>query len=117
MKYSELHSEWVYDWPQIIDDLEAGLYDREQKHEVCYAAGQWVTCACGNLCFDIPRSFRTGMPIDDELKMLGGQFYIDIDMLCWDVSASKASAARCAIGRLNAIEKRAAELLKMQVAP
>lgn len=63
-------------------------------------AGDWVTCACGNLCKKIPRS-DTGYPMDRKLYDLGCDFYGSIGL------RDKQDAKLI----LKAIEKRSSEIL------
>lgn len=63
-------------------------------------AEDWVTCACGNECAIIPRTYDG--PDDYELNDLGCEFSSNIDDL--DIEA--------AVSTLDAIENRSAELIK-----
>ena len=105
-------SKWVYDWPQIIDDLEADAYTEYGKRDVRRAATSWVTCACGNLCEGISRGWLDA-PNDDDLRYLGADFAIAILNLCDAHTAREreiyAINARCFVFH---IDRRAAELLK-----
>ena len=109
--YAETHSKWIYDWPQIIDDLEHDRYDDEGKFEVYDAASNWPTCACGNQCAALPRD-EEGCPVDKVMEKLGGQFFWSIGSLM--ASSTKlqrevhASRARHYMGL---IEDRARKLL------
>ena len=113
MKYSETKSKWIYDWPTIIDDLEADHYTAAGKNECVKAAANWPTCACGNQCSTIER-LRTGEPYDDELTRRGAFFATDIRALAYNVAAMRDTNAFCARRTLAAIEKRSAELLSAQ---
>ena len=105
-------SQWIYDWPQIIRDLEANAYTESGKRDVLKASESWVTCACGNLCKDIPRG-GGGVPLDDDLSNEGIDFSNNIRKLCRSATAHEreiyAVSARCCLFR---IELRAAEILK-----
>jgi len=101
---------YTYDWPQAIDDLENRCYDAEQCEEIMDAAEDWVTCACGNLCKDIPRD-EDGAPIDKKLWNLGCDFSVAICNLASDGVRNKSIEAARARQILQDIETRAAELL------
>ena len=106
------NTNWIYDWPQIIDDLEADAYTEYGKRDVRKAAGSWVTCACGNLCDEIPRGWL-GMPLDDHLSYAGADFTNAILSLCKAKTVHEREIY--AIGaryHLFRIDRRAAELLK-----
>ena len=64
-------------------------------------AGDWPTCACGQLCKALPRR-QGGEPEDLQLFKAGCEFAYCIDDNNW----------RKAIKVLNQIEKRTIELLK-----
>ena len=106
-------TKWIYDWPQIIRDLQADAYTAAGKLEVRKAAESWVTCACGNLCEEIPRWPMDGSPKDDLLAWWGGYFCSHISDLCAARTvrdrAYHASGARRILRR---IEQRADRLLK-----
>ena len=113
MKYSETKSEWIYDWPTIIDDLEADRYTDAGKNECVVAAAMWPTCACGNQCDAIERLW-TGEPRDYVLTERGVQFADDILALAYNVAAPRANNASAARRTLAIIERRSAELLSAQ---
>ena len=78
-------------------------------------AGEWVTCACGNLCAALPRN-PNGEPLDYELADLGNKFY---EALCsmeahysWIDTEGTIKWRDKARGILAAIEDRSAILLK-----
>lgn len=97
--YSETQGKTFFDWNAFLKNPpEKGSeehYNAEVKSE------DWVTCACGNLCDIIPRS-HTGCPIDNQLEILGGNFYIDITLGDWQKAKEM----------LVKIENRSAELIK-----
>ena len=74
-------TKWIYDWPQIIRDLQADAYTEAGTREVREAAGDWVTCACGNLCDAIPRN-PDGEPENISLASMGVYFEHAIVDLC-----------------------------------
>ncbi len=61
---------------------------------------QWPTCACGQLCREVPRNVL-GSPEDRTLHELGLNFGEDVYWRNWPV----------ALETFNKIEKRTAELL------
>ena len=105
-------TKWIYDWPQIIRDLQADAYTEYGKRDVRKAAYEWVTCACGNLCEEIPRN-HLGAPEDDLLAWWGGYFYSYISDLCTAHTVrDRAFHAAGARRILRGIEQRADRLLK-----
>jgi len=110
--YAEKNSEWIYNWQQIIVDIMNGEYNHEQLEEVRDAAGNWVTCGCGNQCDLIPRDLD-GCPFGgdhlpahikgtiDYLANRGGRFLDDINDLINEPCAHRAADA---MGTLAEIE-------------
>jgi hypothetical protein len=43
---------------------------------------KWPTCACGQLCRDLPRT-SVGMPSDIKLQQMGGIFCSEISVRDW----------------------------------
>ncbi len=78
-------------------------------------SGDWVTCACGNQCKDIPRGVM-GVPLDDTLSNLGTVFCGDItEMGCahlYDDKQGFKKARSDAKKTLEKIEKRSAFLIR-----
>jgi hypothetical protein len=70
-------------WYEVLDNLielkrkptTPGIfYGYINAHQrACTLSQNWVTCACGNQCSEIPRK-STGVPEDISLSMLGVQF-------------------------------------------
>ena len=110
MKYSEKHSRWIYDWPTIINDLEAGLYSKQSMRECKRAAYDWVTCAVGNQCALLPRN-KNGLPADFNAAHLGRAFAQYIEAMIYSSGADLALFSLAARGALAAIEFRSAKLL------
>ena len=105
-------TKWIYDWPQIIDDLEADAYTAYGKRDVRIAACNWVTCACGNLCDEIPRG-TDGVPRDGYLADAGVDFCVAIRDLCDAQTVHEREVyAINARYHMFRIDLRAAELLK-----
>lgn len=75
-------------------------------------SADWVTCACGNLCKDIPRH-KNGIPHDAELKVLGKYFarFICEMYTCHGDTNLFRYTRIMAIRVLADIEKRSNELI------
>lgn len=101
MTYAESKGEAPFDWNEFLASppaLESDVHDK-----ACDLASRWVTCACGNLCYSIPRRTQLfGEPEDRELSRLGVDFSNSIDDGCWE-------AAKVILER---IEQRSSEILK-----
>lgn len=75
--YTETQGHAPFDWRHALTN------PRLFPHEVlCLRAREWVTCATGNQCADIPRDYN-GAPIDDELRSLGRQFAQAVSACDW----------------------------------
>ena len=105
-------TKWIYDWPQIIRDLQADAYTEAGKRDVLKAAHEWVTCACGNLCEEIPRDL-CGAPKDTYLTNTEVNFATAIRGLCKATTVREreinAISARYYLYRIDVI---AAEILE-----
>ena len=104
-------TKWIYDWPQIIRDLQADAYTEAGKLEVSRAADSWDTCPCSNLDYRIPFHLN-GRPYDEELFTEACNFETAIDHLCRantartrDICASHSSDV------LTCVKQREAELV------
>ena len=74
--YSEKKGKTAFDWNEFLDNPPEYL---STEHEnASNLAGDWVTCACGNLCNIIPR-MDGGRPYDRELESLGKSFFSEIN--------------------------------------
>ena len=75
----------------------------EEKHlELLRLSDKWVTCACGQLCKNLPRN-GNGQPRDEELFNYGIMFSYSISERYWF----------SALAILNLIEKRTIYLLTL----
>ena len=110
MKYSEAHSKWIYDWPTIIDDLEAGLYDKKTTMECLDAVVSWPTCACGNQCASLPRDVN-GKPSDSHLEVLGDRFATYVNGIIGARGQDRTDMATGAREVMADIDARSAVLL------
>lgn len=107
-----MKKEWIYNWPQIIRDLEADAYTEYGKEDVRKAVASWEACPCGNLCDGSPRGFR-GTPLDLDLSDAGIDFATAIFDLCDARTAHERKIyAISSRYHLFRIEVRAEELLK-----
>jgi hypothetical protein len=96
--YSETQGKTFFDWNAFLENPPERRSLRHRR--ATDLSGQWVTCACGNLCNIIPRS-TYGIPFDNELEMLGISFHALIYDGQWDFAKNT----------LNLIEKRSSELM------
>lgn len=107
--YAEVHGTWVYNWLNILHNIEHRLFTKREAQEWMEASASWVTCACGNQCAEIQRNRNnSGAPDDPQLTDLGSRF-------CGEVVAAIENvpgAVDRARAILSQIEKRAAEVLK-----
>lgn len=99
--YAEARDYPPVDWPAFIQRARNGEVTEVWWMNAQSIAGDWVTCACGNLCASIPRE-PDGTPIDNYLAKLGAQFFIAV----WHREPERMA------GLLERIEHRAAELLE-----
>lgn len=99
--YAETKGAEPFDWNKALKGLRTGIRAQNQT-ELSIRAKSWVTCACGNLCAEIPRwKFEKGRPVDERLADLGADF-------ACHVAACKWSEARQTLAE---IEKRSGEIL------
>lgn len=83
--FSETQGIAPFDWRHALTHPELHNYEN-----LAHRSAGWVTCACGNQCAIIPRYSSTcsdgveGMPMDDLLRSLGGQFYTHVAREGWD---------------------------------
>lgn len=100
--YAESKGKAKFDWRKWLKrkNHKDGAWKWASKR-----AAAWVTCACGNQCAIIPRGI-TGVPLDNELAMMGGitGFY----------GAVAAKNASYALKWLEQIEKRSAYLINRE---
>lgn len=100
--FTETKGRRPFNWFAALKDAKAGLLSPEELANMRGLAGEWVTCACGNLCERIPRMTFSNAPEDPHLAELGSLFYDYVDGSEW----------KEAMETLVAIEKRADEVLK-----
>jgi hypothetical protein len=96
--YAETKGERAFDWNNFLDNPPE--YLSIEHYRACDLAGEWVTCACGNLCDIIPRS-PIGRPSDTDLESLGVNFYYSVKEGEWQNAKNT----------LWLIEKRSEELI------
>jgi len=67
-----------FNWIAILKDLRAGApINSIQLGVLKHLAANWPTCACGQLCSNLPRH-ETGSPKDTALLHLGRYFFEQI---------------------------------------
>lgn len=99
--YCQTQKKKPIDWNAILDDAIKGKkVDENMMHA---RAGEWTTCACGNLC-DVLERDLDGEPMDKELSRLGMDFYNNIE----DKEYKKAKKT------LALIEKHSAKLIAVK---
>lgn len=74
----------------------------EQTRLLLILSANWVTCACGQLCKDIPKELGSNEPVDYQLSFYGNKFH----QLIRDYQWAEALTV------LDDIEQRTAELLQ-----
>ena len=110
--YAESTGNDPFDWNAFLAKDE---FTEAELIKALDLAGEWVTCACGNLCDAIPR-LANGMPIDCELELLGCNFHEAILSMethhSWDDFEAALKKRDKARHILAMIEARSIELLK-----
>ena len=90
-----------FNWLSVLKDLAAGTSISIQDHaRLTRLAGCWPTCACSQVCADLPRNWDKS-PKDHHLKMLGLRFYHNIEDSKWTE----------ALNKFHQIEQRVEQLL------
>lgn len=89
-----------FNWIKFLEKAKTGKVNEKEIEKARIAAGDWVTCACGNQCATIPRD-AFGEPDDYKLASLGLEFYVNICQRKFE-SAAKT---------LVKIEKRSIQLI------
>ena len=104
--YAEKKGEKPFDWNKFLENPPE--WGWEEHLDACDLSCQWVTCACGNQCYIIPR-YPIGSPVDYKLESLGIAFNNSIQDAKYDVAKEI----------LAKIEKRSeeirAELIKQEM--
>jgi hypothetical protein len=110
--FTQLNGKPPFDWNAFLSQKE---FTADQLINASDLAGEWVTCACGNLCAAIPRK-GSGEPLDNELAELGHDFSEAIFSMesshSWNYLEQTAKWQKQASGILKLIEARSIELLK-----
>lgn len=103
----------VNDWTKALSIPYEEL-DSQKMNDLRVAASSWKICACGNLCYLLPRE-QDGEPIDSELFDLGVDFEIQVDEMNFVFKYGSKSDFEIernkAIETHSKIEKRATEIL------
>lgn len=97
-RFSEGFSGGGFDWFKFL--AQTKISDDEWD-DADGLASKWPTCACGNLCKMIPRTWL-GCPIDDQLEDLGNYF----------ANAVGDRDKKAALIIMKDIEKRADQVIK-----
>ncbi|HEX3818623.1 MAG TPA: hypothetical protein VHW03_10075 [Chthoniobacterales bacterium] len=100
----EIRFDESFNWLAVLKDLAAGMpISRGQHGELIDLAGNWPTCACGQLCAALPR-LQDGCPADDETAWLGVGFFQQVRHARWSE----------ALRTFHRIEARTEELLLLK---
>lgn len=94
-----------FDWLKLLKAAAAGTisipYGSTLHGQLRKLAGDWPTCACGQLCKQLPRDGQ-GRPMDYDTAKSGVEFMHDVAAANW----SRAYA------RFQTIERRTQQLLQ-----
>lgn len=92
-----------FNWLAVLKDLADGMpLSLDERSCLNNLAGQWPTCACGQLCGRLPKRFAPRWaPLDDLLYRLGLVFCHHVEDKEW----------RAALATFHRIEERTTELL------
>lgn len=110
--FAETRNVAPFDWNAF---LAKDQFTEAEMIKALDLAGEWVTCACGNLCAALPRD-ADGEPLDCELAELGYEFNEAICSMealhSWINTKEMIKWKDKARGILAAIEDRSAILLE-----
>ena len=101
--YAEKQGEETINWHEF---LKRENITEEEWSDADDLAESWVTCACGNQCYIIPRD-SAGEPLDKDLAYLGG--------LSGFLGAIKKQNRESALEVLDKIEARSAILIQEEI--
>lgn len=104
MVFTETKHRPTINWNEELDKKIAGRGNAMPAQELAEYSGSWVTCAVGNTCAIIPRTYG-GEPYDYKLLNLGVEFHEAIKRCQW----------RNAKIILLKIEERSAEVIKIEL--
>lgn len=111
--YAETHGQTPFDWRLFLTRAIADKITHEEYQGALERARRWVACACGNQCAIIPREQTIinphrmlHAPLDEELELLGRDFYQDMHAEDYDR----------ALATLTGIEARSAILIAEELA-
>jgi len=114
--YAESQGKKPFDWNAFLDKK---TYTIDELSNAAELASNWVTCACGNQCYIIPRGEDDwdGGPVDGKLNALGVDFMHNIEVLAdkFDRDIDIESARKKAKSTLAKIEKRSSYLIQKEV--
>lgn len=75
--FAESKGQAPFDWNGFLDRAIAEAVSQTEIRKTKELSLEWVTCACGNQCADIPRDVD-GVPLDKWSRILGAQFADDV---------------------------------------
>lgn len=91
-----------FNWIAVLKDIVAGAHVTFMDHiTLLDLASNWPTCACGQLCKNLPKN-RDGGPADIILALNGVEFYKHVSKMNWND----------ALHTFYKIEERTMELLE-----
>lgn len=74
-----------FNWFEVLAVGRLGMLDEEFHSILSELAGDWPTCACGQLCRKLPRT-PGGRPVDFILGNLGIDFSKAVDCKEWETA-------------------------------
>lgn len=87
-----------FNWLTFLQAAMQNEPSAEQGRLAWAASLNWPTCACGELCRDLPRN-RLGEPLDTKLRELGCEFMFHVSACEWGnaLTAFREIEARTAL--------------------
>lgn len=73
-----------FNWLEALQCAIEHEPDAVEFDALCAAAGDWPTCACGELCKRLPRYEEDGVPMDITLAELGIVFNVHVKRREWN---------------------------------
>lgn len=84
-----------FNWLTELTGLSEGKkIGNDRKIELDSMAGQWPTCACGQLC-DLLERHGDGSPVDHRLKTLGVRFSEHVSAYKWCLALETFKKIEC----------------------
>lgn len=73
-----------FNWVAVLKDAVAGAQiTEEDQDKLRIMAGNWPTCACGQLCKNLPKQNWDNKPLDNTLASRGLTFFHCIEEQDW----------------------------------